>query len=41
MKFVQLIIRKIIKIIATRCKAKMHEILFLASVRPSVRPFVS
>ena len=38
-KFGQLVIRKIAKIIATRmshCQATMHQILFPASVRPSV-----
>jgi len=38
-KFGQLIIWKIIKVIATRChiKATMYQILFLTSVRPSLR----
>jgi len=39
-KFGQLTIRKIIKIIATRCHILKHQILFTASVRPSIRSFV-
>jgi len=39
-KFGQLIIRKIIKIIATRCHVLMHQIRFLASVRLSLCPLV-
>ena len=40
MKFVQLILRKIIKIVATRCqdfKAKMHQIRFRLGLRPRPR----